>query len=167
MVLPAVAHMIRMAVIGCGNPNRSDDGVGPEVIRLLRGRALPDWVELHDAGTDGMAVLYRARGATHLVIVDARAPDAAPGAIYEVPGDVLAAAPDPAAGLHAFRWDHALHAGRIIHGADFPAAVKVLLIEAADLSLGIGLSPIVAAAAETAAARVVALAVAAGEPGWA
>jgi hydrogenase maturation protease len=163
--------MSRMAVIGCGNPNRTDDGVGPEVIRLLRSRALPGWVELHDAGTDGMAVLYRARGATHLVIVDARRPEAgataAPGAIYEVPGEVLAAAPDPAAGLNAFRWDHALHAGRIIHGAEFPVAVRVLLIEAADLSLGIGLSPAAAAAAEAAAARVAALADAAGGPGWA
>ena len=159
--------MMRMAVIGCGNPNRTDDGVGPEVIRRLRRHELPSWVELYDAGTDGMAVLYRARGASHLVIVDARAPEAAPGAVYEVPGEVLASAPDPGAGLHAFRWDHALHAGRIIHGQEFPAAVRVLLIEAVDLSFGIGLTPAVEAAAETVAARVAALAVAAGDPGWA
>ena len=78
-----------LAIIGCGNPTRGDDGVGPEVIARLRASALPDDVQVHDAGTDGMAVLYRARGASHLVIVDARAPADAPGAIYDVPGDVL------------------------------------------------------------------------------
>jgi hydrogenase maturation protease len=164
--MPSLAHLTRMAVIGCGNANRSDDGVGPEVIRRLRERVLPDWVDLHDAGTDGMGVLYRARGVSHLVIVDAQAPDTTPGALYEAPGDALAAAPAPGAGLHEFRWDHALHAGRIIHGAEFPAHVRVLLIEAADLSLGLELSPAVAAAAEIAATRVVALVGAAGRDGW-
>jgi nitrogen fixation protein NifQ len=43
--------------------------------------------------------------------------------------------------LHDFRWDHALHAGRMIYREAFPPCVKVLLIEAATLDFGLGLSP--------------------------
>ncbi len=143
-----------LAVIGCGNPNRRDDGVGPAVIARLRERSLPEGVALYDAGTDGMAVLYRARGATHLIVIDARAPDRAPGAIYEVPGEILEAPPPRSMNLHDFRWDHALFAGRQIYGDDFPDHVKVILIEAQSLDLGLSLSESVAEAADKAAEQV-------------
>jgi hydrogenase maturation protease len=159
MVMSAVAHLTRpdIVILGCGNPNRSDDGAGPHVIALLRERGVPDGVRLYDVGTDGMTVMYRARGATHLVIVDARVPDGSPGTIYEVPGDVLAAPPKQSMGLHDFRWDHALYTGHRIYGDAFPASVSVFLIEAASLDLGLSLGPEVAAATEKVADRVSAL----------
>ena len=65
MVVQAVADLMThdadgdyLAIIGCGNPNRSDDGVGPAVLALLRSRALPDCIKLYDTGTDGMGVMY-------------------------------------------------------------------------------------------------------------
>jgi hydrogenase maturation protease len=156
MVLQAVADLSRpdIVVLGCGNPNRCDDGAGPRVIALLRQADLPPEVRLFDVGTDGMTAMYRARGATHLVIVDARVPGGAPGAIFEVPGEVLAAPPAKGAGLHEFRWDHALYAGHRIYGDAFPANVTVLLIEAATLEFGLTLSPGVEVAAQSVAARV-------------
>jgi hydrogenase maturation protease len=156
MVLQAVADLTPpdIVVLGCGNPNRSDDGVGPHVIALLRQAGLPSTVRLFDVGTDGMTAMYRARGATHLVIVDARVPGGAPGAIYEVPGEVLAAPPAQGAGLHEFRWDHALYAGHRIYGDAFPATVIVLLVEAARLDLGLSLSPEVEVAAGKVATRI-------------
>jgi len=57
-----------MAIIGCGNTNRSDDIVGPAVINLLQSCALPAKVSLYDAGTDGMSVMYRAKGVTRLIM---------------------------------------------------------------------------------------------------
>ena len=156
-----------LAVIGCGNPNRRDDGVGPEVIARLRTRVLPAGIGLHDAGTDGMAVMYRARGASHLILVDARAPEGEPGAIYDVPGEVLEAPPPQSLNLHDFRWDHALYAGRRIYGEDFPARVKVFLVEAGSLELGLGLTAAVAAAAEEVAERIAALSAAYAAGGWA
>lgn len=156
MVLQAMADLTGsdIVVLGCGNPNRSDDGAGPRVMALLRGIGLPPEVRLFDVGTDGMTAMYRARGATHLVIVDARVPGGNPGAIYEVPGEVLAAPPAKGAGLHEFRWDHALYAGRRIYGDAYPATVVVLLIEAASLDLGLALSPPVEASAQSVAKRV-------------
>lgn len=160
------ASALSLAVIGCGNPNRRDDGAGPAVIAALRQVDLPDSVHLFDAGTDGMGVMYAAKGASHLILVDARAPEGEAGAIYDVPGDFLEAQPPQSFNLHDFRWDHALFAGKKIYGDAFPKQVKVFLIEAADLDLGLGLSEPVEGAVAKVAARIEALAgsLASGEP---
>ena len=157
MVLSIMAD-IKLAIIGCGNTNRSDDGIGPHVISLLRQCNLPSNTKLFDGGTDGMGVMYQAKGASHLIIVDARAPEAAPGAIYEVPGDMLQAPPPQSFNLHDFRWDHALYAGRKIYADAFPKFVKVFLIEAQSLNLGLELSPAAHAAAQNVANQIVTLA---------
>ena len=156
MVLSAVADMkpLDIVVIGCGNPNRSDDGVGPHVVGLLREKGVPDNVRVFDGGTDGMGIMYSARGATHLIIVDARIPEGSPGAIYEVPGEVLETPPKQSLNLHDFRWDNALYAGKRIYGDDFPKSISVLLIEAASLELGLGLSDEVTVAADLAESRI-------------
>ena len=152
MVVPVVANLT--AIIGCGNPNRTDDGVGPYVIKLLRDRDLPDNVVLFDGGTDGMGVMYQARGCSRLVIIDARIPDGNPGSIYEVPGDILERPPNQSLNLHDFRWDHALFAGRKIYGDAFPQDVTVLLVEAASLDMGLELTPEIERAAGAVAQRI-------------
>lgn len=152
-----------VAVIGCGNPLRGDDGVGPAVIARLRRLDLPGDVGLFDAGTDGMAVMYAARGARRLIVVDAREPDGAPGAIYEVPGNVLEAEPVHGVGLHAFRWDHALFVGRKLYGDAFPADVEVFLIEAGSLGYAAELTEPVARAADLVVGRIAARLAAVGE----
>jgi hydrogenase maturation protease len=146
----------KIAVLGCGNPNRSDDGVGCEVVRMLRSRAIFQnaQVRLLDAGTDGMGVMFAARGCRSLIVIDACRTGSPAGAIFEVPGAELEARHQPALTLHDFRWDHALFAGRRMFGEGFPARVTVFLIEAATLELGLGLSPPVAEAARNVASRV-------------
>jgi hydrogenase maturation protease len=146
-----------IAVIGCGNPNRSDDGVGPEVLRLLAEDASSghdEQVRLLDAGTDGMAVMFAARGCSALIVVDACRSGAECGAVFEVPGTELEAEPRDSLNLHDFRWDNALFAGRKIFREDFPADVTVFLIEAGSVELGIGLSDAVAASARKVAGRI-------------
>lgn len=158
MVVPSVADLDipEIAIIGCGNTNRGDDGAGPAVVARLATQDLSPDVALLDAGTDGMAVMYRARGAKRLIVIDAREPEGNPGAIYEVPGKVLEAEPVHGVGLHAFRWDHALFVGRKIFGDAFPADVRVYLIEAKSLDYGTDLSAPVAAAVEAVAGKIVA-----------
>ena len=147
-----------IAVIGCGNTNRSDDGVGPEVLRLLREkRPASHDVKLLDAGTDGMAVMFSARGCDTLIVVDACQSGSDPGAIFEVPGSELEQRHEPSLTMHDFRWNHALFAGRQIFRDDFPVDVVVLLIEAASVTYGIGLSPPVDAAATNVVNRIGAL----------
>ena len=145
------------AVIGCGNPNRCDDGVGGEVLRLLRSRGVARDVKLLDAGTNGVSVMFAARGCRRLIVVDACRTGADPGAVFEVPGEELEDGDGPPLGTHAFRWDHAIAAGRRIFRDAFPADVTVFLIEAETLELGVGLAPRVATAAAKVADRVAAL----------
>lgn len=145
-----------IAVIGCGNPNRSDDGAGPAVIRELAGRGLGGdaRVRLLDAGTDGMAVMFAAHGCRTLIVIDACRSGTEPGAIFEAPGAALQERHQPSLTLHDFRWNNALYAGARMFGTDFPSDVTVLLIEAATVDFGLELSPPVAAATGKVADRV-------------
>lgn len=143
-----------IAVIGCGNLNRSDDGVGAEILRALAQRGRTRDARLLDAGTDGMAVMFAARGCRTLIVVDACRSGSPPGAVFEVPGAELEERQAAALTTHDFRWDHALFAGRRIYGEDFPDDVTVLLVEAETVALGTGLSPRVAAAAATVVERI-------------
>jgi hydrogenase maturation protease len=156
MVQDAHSRQGHIAVIGCGNPTRRDDGAGIEVIRMLdaRGAGARPAVRLLDAGTDGMRVMFAARGARSLIIVDACRSGSEPGAVFRVPGTELATRYEPSLTLHDFRWEHALHAARQMFGASFPTDVTVFLIEAAAVEFGIGLSPAVAAAVEKVAAAI-------------
>jgi hydrogenase maturation protease len=147
-----------IAVIGCGNANRSDDGAGPAALRALheRGVAGPS-IRLLDAGTDGMAVMFAARGCSTLIVVDACRTGSVPGAVFEVPGTELARDYAPSLNLHDFRFEHALAAGRRLFGEQFPRDVMVLLIEAAGVGFGNELSAPVAHAVEKVAVRIVEL----------
>ena len=168
-----------LTVIGCGNLNRCDDGVGIIVVRQLmqifadetvnqneapQHRAAPQKkpslhtdngspphhrkLKFFDAGTDGMGVMFQARGAESLILIDASKTGSEAGAIFEVPGAELAGKPVESFNLHDFRWDHALYAGRKIFQDNFPNEVIVYLIEAGTLEMGETLTPKVANAAE-------------------
>jgi hydrogenase maturation protease len=139
-----------LTILGCGNPNRRDDGVGVVVAQRLAADLSPhqrEYVQIIDAGTDGMAVIHKAEGSSALIIIDASRSGSEPGSIFEVPGEELENPPPPSFSLHDFRWDHALYAGRRMLGDSFPREVCVFLIEAADLSFGLELSEPVARAA--------------------
>jgi hydrogenase maturation protease len=150
-----------LVVIGCGNLNRSDDGVGVVVARRLQQRFAgrdAGSLRIFDAGTSGMEVMFAARGASRLIVVDASLSGTAPGALFEVPGSELEAPHQPRLNLHDFRWQHALHAGRMIFKEAFPKDVSVFLIEAQTIDYGLELSMPVAHAAELAVEKLAALA---------
>jgi hydrogenase maturation protease len=132
-----------LCVIGCGNSTRSDDGAGVYVAQALRAqlqRNPQPNVLVFDAGTGGMDVMFQARGARRLIIVDASRSGSEAGAIFRVPGRELESEPDAGFSLHDFRWQHALTAGRKIFGSDFPCDVTVYLIEVESLGFGLELS---------------------------
>ncbi len=146
-----------LTILGCGNLNRSDDGVGVIVARILLEQfdgKIPPGAQVFDAGTDGMGVMFKARGSSSLIIIDASDTGSDPGAVFEVPGHELEGKPPDSYNLHDFRWDHALYAGRQIFKQDFPSDVQVFLIEAKTLEYGLELSPEVQAAAETVAGKI-------------
>ncbi len=132
-----------LVIIGCGNPNRQDDGAGVYVAQQLMSILKEDPVKnvrVFDAGTAGMDIMFQARGCNALIIIDANQSASEPGTIFEVPGEELENIPEPSYSLHDFRWDNALYAGRRIYRDEFPTDITVFLIEADNLDLGIGLS---------------------------
>lgn len=140
-----------LTIIGCGNLNRSDDAVGVIIAQRLQQYLAENPhsdVRVYDCGTAGMEVMFKARGSKALIIIDASSTSSEPGAIFKVPGKELEALPEPSYNLHDFRWDHALAAGRKIFANEFPQDVTVYLIEAANLDLGLELSPVVKSAAD-------------------
>lgn len=149
-----------LTIIGCGNLNRSDDGVGVVVAQRLAHRLarhpVPG-VQVFDCGTAGIEVMFKARGSSALLVIDACESGSEPGTLFEAPGEELASKREPSHSLHDFRWDHALHAGKKIFGEAFPSDVTVLLVEAATTTYGLELSETVAATAERAYQRALAL----------
>lgn len=141
-----------LTIIGCGNPTRCDDGVGVAIAQrlqqVLTDRPVPG-VQVFDCGTAGLEVMFRARGSTELILLDACSTSSEPGAVFTVPGSELETLHQPSYNLHDFRWDHALAAGHKIFGTAFPQKVTVYLIEAQTLDFGLELSQPVQRAAET------------------
>lgn len=142
-------------IIGCGNLLRTDDGVGPLLIRKLWELGLSDHVRLADGGTAGMDVIYQIGDAQELILVDACQTGSKPGTIFEVPGEEVETPPLKSINLHNFRWDHALAMGKWLLKERFPSKVTVFLIEVEDLSPGFGLSPSVQNAMERLAQELV------------
>jgi hydrogenase maturation protease len=146
-----------LTIIGCGNPAHGDDGFGPHVARRLAAfvaeLARSD-VRVLDAGTHGGSVMLAASGGDALVIVDAVCTGVDPGAVYEVPGDLLFFDDEPIFVERDFRWDQAIAAGRQLFADEFPDAVSVLLVEVEGTDFGLELSAPVRAAAEHIVARI-------------
>jgi len=146
-----------LTIIGCGNLARADDGLGPRVAQRLHAHVVAlgrTDVRVLDAGTDGMAVMFAARGSDALVIVDAATTGSPPGAVYEVPGEALARDYEINLNFHDFRWDHAIAAGQRLFADAFPRAVTVLLVEAESTGFSLELSARVSAAADHVVARI-------------
>lgn len=140
-----------LTVIGCGNTNRADDGVGVHVVRRLQAMAEREGysgVRLVDAGTSGVESMLEAAGSTALIYVDANASGAAPGTVIELKGEQIAASAASGVSLHDFRWDHALRLGRELYKDAFPDDVTVYLIEVCNVEYGTELAARVAVAAD-------------------
>ncbi len=155
MVVPPVAHVTaglqqpgnlpegEWLFIGCGNPTRQDDGVGPWVARELAqfvAKKGLSGVRVVDAGTAGMEVMFTARGAARLFIIDACRGAGPPGAVFRMPGHEVASEAPATMSLHDFRWNHALYGGRKMYGEAFPSRVEIFLVEAEALDFGLELS---------------------------
>lgn len=135
-------------LIGVGNVDRRDDGVGPAVARLA-GRALPG-VSVVTCPAEVTEILDAWSGFGLAVIIDAAA-GGTPGRIRRCAPDELA---DPVpVSSHDLSLAQALHLGAAL--GRVPESVVVVAIDVADTGYGVGLSPVVAAALPE-AARVVA-----------
>ena len=143
-------------IIGCGNLLRSDDAVGPILIRRMWEIGLPEGVVCADGGTAGMDVAFQMRGKKKVIIVDACLSGEKPGTVFKVPGKELENLP-PLTDIHShnFRWDNALSFGRWLLKDEYPEDITVYLIEAKNTDFGDVMSAEVSKSMEKLANRLV------------
>ncbi len=137
-------------VIGYGNPLRSDDGVGPVVVRGLDPAA-------GDAATEAIQLLpehIEAVARAGLVVLVDAGVDLEPGDVRCRPVEAPSTS-GTAVDLHELSPESLVTAARDLYGRC--PAVWAVTVGAADLGFGEGLSPVVEAAIDRARAAVAAL----------
>jgi hydrogenase maturation protease len=76
---------VKILVAGVGNIFFGDDGFGPEVLRRLRSRPLPEGVSAVDFGIRGLDLAFSlCDGYDALILVDAAPRGGAPGTLYVI-----------------------------------------------------------------------------------
>ena len=129
-----------LLVLGLGNLLLSDDGLGLELLAVLRrAHGGDDAIEFLDGGTQGTALLGELEGRQALLIVDAVAGDE-PGAVVRV-DDPLTWATPAGLGGHGANASGLLAAALLVGW--LPKHVVVVGVTPSSLDTGIGLSAVV------------------------
>lgn len=134
----------KIAIMGFGNPVRSDDAVGIYVIEKLQ-KLLKDNddISIFDMGTGAFEVLFGLQGHDKIILVDAVINTKEPiGSIFKVPANEVLRTPEnnPLVFLHSIKWDQALSYAKKILREDYPEDVHVYLIAIRDTKMDINLS---------------------------
>jgi hydrogenase maturation protease len=139
-------------LVGIGNPDRGDDGVGPTVARSLSGRGPPD-VSVFELLGDALALIENWKGFASVFVVDAVAPITEPGRIrrLDLTKNRLPVALAPPS-THAFGLAETVELARSL--GRLPGSVVAYLVEGEQFETGASLSPKVARAVEQAVERI-------------
>lgn len=144
----------KILVVGIGNPDRGDDGIGPLIARQLVGRVSPDVAIIERSG-DALSLIEDWANRDAVILVDAAAAGTAPGSVHRI--DLMTE--ELPAGLslsstHAFGVAEAVGLSRAL--GLLPARVIAFAIEGANFDPGAPLSAKVAAVADEVVTRVAA-----------
>jgi hydrogenase maturation protease len=143
---------MRVALIGVGNRYRRDDGVGPAVVAEIDKQQLPG-VTCTVAGAEPTELIEAWRDADLAVLVDAVLCDpSTPGRIHRTLGDAWHR--PTAASTHGLGVPDALRLAAALRQE--PGRLVIFAVQAADVGLGLGLSPAVQAALPALASAVLA-----------
>jgi hydrogenase maturation protease len=131
--------MKKTAIMGFGNPVRSDDGVGCYVIYELK-KHLGEHTDISilDMGTSAFEVLFQLKGHTRIIIIDAVVNTGEPiGTLYKLPAEEVEAAviDEPMVFLHSLKWNQALSYAKKILREEYPTDIQVYLIAVDDVRL--------------------------------
>jgi hydrogenase maturation protease len=136
--------MQQTAIMGFGNPCRSDDAVGIYVIEALKKQIQNrDDISIFDMGTGAFEVLFKLKGHNRIIIVDAVLDSGEPaGSLFAVPAEEVRSAPvdDPMVFLHSIKWDQALSYAKKIMQDEYPEDITVYLIAIEDTRLDMHMS---------------------------
>ncbi len=138
---------MKIAIMGFGNPVRSDDAVGIYIIEKLR-ETIGDneSISIFDMGTAAFEVLFGLKGHDKILLVDAVLNTNEPvGTLFKVPAEEVMSAPqeDPMVFLHSIKWDQALSYAKKILREEYPEDIQVYLIAVENTRLEVELSKVV------------------------
>ncbi|MFK7814616.1 MAG: hydrogenase maturation protease [Maribacter sp.] len=138
---------MKTAIMGFGNPVRSDDAIGIYVIEQLREKLPnPENISIFDMGTAAFEVLFGLKGHDKIILVDGVLNSNEPvGTLFKVPAEEVMKAPqdDPMVFLHGMKWDQALSYTKKILQDEYPEDIQVYLVAIENTKLEVDLSPIV------------------------
>ncbi|MBL86518.1 MAG: hydrogenase maturation protease [Winogradskyella sp.] len=135
---------MKTAIMGFGNPVRSDDAIGIYVIEELK-KIIGDndIISILDMGTAAFEVLFGLKGHQKIILVDAVINSNEPvGTLFKVPAEEVMRAPqdDPLVFLHGMKWDQALSYAKKILQEEYPDDIQVYLIAVENTRLEVELS---------------------------
>lgn len=138
---------MKTAIMGFGNPVRSDDAIGIYVIEQLREK-LPESedISIFDMGTAAFEVLFGLKGHDKIILVDGVLNSNEPvGTLFKVPAEEVMKAPqdDPMVFLHGMKWDQALSYTKKILQDEYPEDIQVYLVAIENTKLEVDLSDVV------------------------
>lgn len=142
----------RPLVIGLGTDERSDDGIGLDVVRALarEGRLAADLVL--EAG-DPSRILFAWEGRLSVLLVDAVRSGLPPGTVHRWDRDELGQVPsEPAVSSHSLSLAHVLTMARALD--QLPPRLIVFGIEVAETGVGTERSEVVREAIPTVCRRI-------------
>lgn len=135
---------MKTAIMGFGNPVRSDDAVGIYVIEQLREiLSESEDITIFDMGTAAFEVLFGLNGHDKIILVDAVLNSNEPvGTLFKVPAEEVLKAPqdDPLVFLHGMKWDQALSYTKKILREEYPEDITVYLVAIENTKLEVDLS---------------------------
>ena len=143
---------MQIAIMGFGNPVRSDDGIGMYVIEKLKKHiGENETINIFDMGTAAFEVLFGLKGHQKIILVDAALNTNEPvGTLFKVPAEEVLRAPqeDPLVFLHGMKWDQALSYAKKILQDEYPDDIQVYLIAIENTKLEVDLSDTVKVAGD-------------------
>ncbi|MBU1372962.1 hydrogenase maturation protease [Sediminibacterium sp.] len=135
---------MKTAIMGFGNPCRSDDAIGIYVIEELSNLLKNNEnISIFDMGTGAFEVLFKLKGHQKIILIDGvlNTGEKA-GTLYKVPASEVMSAPqdDPMVFLHSIKWDQALSYAKKILQDQYPEDITVYLIAIDNIKLEMDLS---------------------------
>jgi hydrogenase maturation protease len=144
---------LKTAILGFGNPVRSDDAIGVYVANELQTHLQHrDDVMVFDMGTSAFEILFKLKGHQRLIIVDGVINSGeADGTLFCLPASEINAQiqEDPLVFLHGMKWDQALSYAKKLMGDEFyKTEILVYLVAISEIKINMELSDIVKAAGD-------------------
>jgi hydrogenase maturation protease len=136
---------IKTAILGFGNPVRSDDAVGVYVVNELQKHLQHrEDITVFDMGTSAFETLFKLKGHKRIIIVDGVINSGeSDGTLFSLPASEIDAQiqDDPMLFLHGMKWDQALSYAKKIMGEEFSEKnIQVYLVAISEIKINMELS---------------------------